>query len=81
MPVGSKTTFMQVEEANSESDDLEDNESVFQRVSVQDEGDAMYDYEQEDSVQMLSASDATSMKRDEQITETSISESQFERIE
>ena len=47
-PVGSTTTFMHVkEEANSESDDYEDDEeSVVQRVSVQDEGEAMFDYEQ-----------------------------------
>ena len=66
---------MKVEEVNSDSDDFEDGESVVQRVSVKDEGESMYDYEQEDSVQVISASDATSIQRGDHVTETSMSES------
>ena len=69
--VGSTTTFMRMQEGNSDSDDFEDDESFVQRVSVKDEGDSMYDYEQEDSVQVISASDATSLQRGDDATETS----------
>ena len=62
---------MRMQEGNSDSDDFEDDESFVQRVSVKDEGDSMYDYEQEDSVQVISASDATSLQRGDDVTETS----------
>ena len=62
---------MRMQEGNSDSDDFEDDESFVQRVSVKDEGDSMYDYEQEDSVQVISASDATSLQRGDDATETS----------
>ena len=35
----------------------------------------MFDYEQEDSVQVISVSDATSIQRGDDVTETSQSES------
>ena len=62
---------MRMQEGNSDSDDFDDDESFVQRVSVKDEGDSMYDYEQEDSVQVISASDATSLQRGDDVTETS----------